>query len=99
MAKLILRQEAIDDLTDIWDYTAQTWSKNQADKYHGMIKTACREIAKKSVIGKKYDKIDSNLLGYRVGKHIVFYQLIMNDEIEVIRILHERMDLQNKLIK
>lgn len=32
MAKLILRQEAIDDLTDIWDYTAKIWSKNQADK-------------------------------------------------------------------
>jgi len=45
MAKLILRQEAIEDLTNIWDYTAQTWSENQADKYYEMIKTACREIA------------------------------------------------------
>ena len=97
MAKLILRQEAIDDLTDLWDYTAQTWSENQADKYYGMIKTACREIAQDSVIGKSYNKIDSKLLGYRVGKHIVFYQLIPNNEIEVIRILHERMDLKNKL--
>jgi toxin ParE1/3/4 len=63
MAKLVLRQEAIDDLTDIWDYAAQTWSENQADKYYGMIKTACREIANDSVIGKNYDTIDSNLLG------------------------------------
>mgnify|MGYP002632008070 FL=1 len=97
MAKLILRQKAINDLTDIWDYTIQCWSENQADNYHGMIKTACREIANDSVIGKKYDKVDGNLLGYKVGKHIVFYQQNPNDEIEVIRILHERMDLKNKL--
>ncbi len=52
MAKLILRQEAIDDLTDIWDYTAQTWSENQADNYYGMIKIASREILEDSIIGK-----------------------------------------------
>lgn len=97
MARLILRQEAIDDLTNIWEYSAQTWSENQADKYYGMIKTACREIAEHLIIGKTYDKILSNLLGYRVGKHIIFYQLVEDDEIEVIRILHERMDLKIKL--
>ena len=97
MAKLIMRQKAIDDLTEIWYYTAQTWSENQADKYYGMIKTACLEIAKESIIGKNYTKINSKLLGYRIGKHIIFYHLILNNEIEVIRILHERMDLKTKL--
>lgn len=97
MAKLIWRQEAINDLTDIWNYTAQTWSENQADNYFGMIKTACAEISKDSAIGKNYDKIVGNLLGYSVGKHIIFYQLFPNNEIEVIRVLHERMDLKNKL--
>jgi toxin ParE1/3/4 len=33
MAKVILRQEAIDDLNDIWDYTFEEWSEVQADKY------------------------------------------------------------------
>ncbi|MBC8757250.1 type II toxin-antitoxin system RelE/ParE family toxin [Kordia sp. YSTF-M3] len=97
MAKLILRQKAIDDLTDIWDYTSKTWSENQADKYYGMIKSACREIAKSATIGRSYDKIENNLLGHSTGKHIIFYQIVSNNEIEVIRILHERMDLKNKL--
>jgi toxin ParE1/3/4 len=34
MDKLRLRQEASDDLLDVWDYTAQTWSETQADKYY-----------------------------------------------------------------
>ncbi len=29
MAKVILRQEAIDDLNDIWTYTFEEWSENR----------------------------------------------------------------------
>lgn len=32
MVKAILRQEAIDDLKIIWDYTFEKWSEMQADK-------------------------------------------------------------------
>ena len=97
MAKLILRQEAIDDLTDIWDYTVMTWSEKQADKYYGIIKTACKGIETNFAIGRSYEEIYIGLFGYRVGKHIIFYQKTVNDEIEVIRILHERMDLKNRI--
>src|SRR5690606_31289722 len=99
MAKVVLRQEAINDLSDIWDYTVFTWSEQQADKYHQKIKMACNDIAKSPIIGKSYSKIDHQLYGYNVGKHIIFYQIISNERVEVIRILHERMDLFNKLSK
>jgi len=64
-----------------------------------MIKTACKEIANESAIARSYHEINIGLLGYRVGKHIIFYQNVSNDEIEVIRILHERMNLKNRLTK
>jgi toxin ParE1/3/4 len=32
MAKVILRQKAIDDLNNIWDYTFEKWSEKQANK-------------------------------------------------------------------
>ena len=38
MAKVLLRQEAIDDLSDIWHYTLHEWSENQAEKYYETIK-------------------------------------------------------------
>ncbi|MBS7252498.1 type II toxin-antitoxin system RelE/ParE family toxin [Flavobacterium branchiicola] len=31
------------------------------------------------------------------GEHIIFYSIISNDEIEIIRILHGMMDLKSKL--
>lgn len=97
MAKVVLRQEAIDDLNKIWDYTFEKWSETQADKYYATIKLACSGIGENPIIGKKYDGINRNLLGFKSGKHIIFYQSISEDKIEVIRILHERMDLKNRI--
>lgn len=97
MAKVILRQKAIDDLNDIWDYTFEQWSENQADKYYGTLKSVCKEIGTNPDLGKEYAGIERNLLGFKSGKHIIFYHVISEDEIEVIRILHERMDLKNRL--
>ncbi len=97
MAKVILRQEAINDLNDIWEYTFEKWSEDQADKYYGMLKLACKKIGENPELGKEYNDINKNLLGLKSGKHILFYQLITENEIEIIRILHERMDLKNKI--
>ena len=62
MAKVTLRQEAIDDLNDIWNYTFEKWSENQADKHYTIIKLACNGIGKNPNIGKGYDGISKNLL-------------------------------------
>ena len=97
MAKVILRQEAINDLSAIWDYTLYNWSENQADIYYSTVNFACKEIGKNPNIGKQYDGISAGLFGFKSGKHIIFYHQILEDEIEIIRILHERMDLKNRL--
>ena len=97
MAKVILRQKAIDDLNDIWDYTYETWSAKQADKYYATIKLACNGIGENPEIGKEYEGISRKLLGLKSGRHIIFYQLLSENKIEVIRILHERMDLKKRI--
>ena len=97
MAKVILRQKAIDDLNDIWDYTFEKWSAKQADKYYATIKLACKGIGQNPDVGKESYGINKNLLGLKSGKHIIFYQPISEDKIEVIRILHERMDLKKRI--
>jgi toxin ParE1/3/4 len=97
MAKVVLRQEAIDDLNDIWDYTYEKWSEKQADKYYATIKLSCKGIGDNPDVGKEYFGVIENLLGLKSGKHIIFYDLISEDKIEIIRILHERMDLKNRL--
>lgn len=91
--------KAVKDLSDIWIYTVETWSESQADKYYKLIINACSAIAKKPQIGKVYPEIYPGLKGKRISKHIIFYRVREDESIEITRILHERMDLNNKLKK
>jgi len=95
MAKVILRQEAINDLNEIWLYTFEKWSEKQADKYYSLLEYACLEIVNNAELGKEYNGVETSLFGLKTGKHIIFYRIITKQEIEIIRILHERMDLKN----
>jgi len=96
MAKYYLTNKAVDDLTEIWNYTFDEWSEKQADKYYGLLLNSCQEIAENPNFGKKYDNVSDKLLGFKSNKHILFYKIISNIEIEIIRILHNRMDLKSK---
>jgi toxin ParE1/3/4 len=97
MANVILRQEAINDLNNIWEYTFEKWSETQADKYYEMLKLSCLEIGNNPKIGRQYDEINEDLLGLHSGRHIIFYQSIDKYEVEIIRIIHESMDLKIRL--
>lgn len=46
MARVVLRQKAINDLNDIWRYTFDKWSEHQADKYYARLKLDCMQLVK-----------------------------------------------------
>ncbi len=97
MAKCFLTNKAIEDLSKIWDYTYEVWSENQADYYYELIIKTCNEIAETPEIGKHYPEISTELFGFNSGKHVIFFRKIPLKGIEVLRILHGRMDLKNRL--
>lgn len=97
MFKYRFSNKAIEDLAAIWDYTYDTWSEEQADKYYNMLILFCEQLAGNPSLGKRYDEIKENLLGFRAGKHIIFYMIISKSEIDIIRILHQQMDLRNRI--
>lgn len=96
MAKYHLTNKAVEDLADTWNYTFEEWSENQADKYYLLLLDSCKEVAENPNLGKQYDNVTDQLLGYKSNEHILFYQIISSNEIEIIRILHGRMDLKSK---
>lgn len=97
MAKFFLTRKAVEDLSEIWSYTFENWSETQADKYYDLLISACSELAERPMLGKNYDIVSVGLLGYKSGEHIIFYKMISDTEIEVIRILHGMMDLKSHL--
>ena len=97
MANYILTNKAVEDLSNIWNYSFEVWSESQADKYYYMLLDSCQELVDEKVFGKKYEDISDNILGFRVGHHIIFYRKQKGNKIEIARILHNRMDLRNRI--
>ena len=99
MAKFNLTNKAVDDLTQIWNYTFDEWSEKQADKYYNELLNACEEIAEDINLGRKYFKIIPDLFGLHINRHVIFFRRIDSDYVEIERILHERMDLKRRLLE
>ena len=97
MSKYILSNKAVNDLSKIWDYTYEEWSENQADKYYFELLADCQELAGNHLLGKNYDQISEELFGYQSGQHLIFYRVLDSSKIEIIRILHSRMDLKKRI--
>ena len=97
MAKYHITRKAVEDLSAIWEYTSSTWSESQADFYYNKLVKAFQSIAARHTsTDREYTEIKSGLFGRRCEKHIIFYKLDINSDIEILRILHEKMDIEHK---
>lgn len=97
MANFRFTIKAVFDLTQIWNYTLKKWSEGQADRYYNILIDNCKEVAINPDLGKNYSGVTENLLGFKAGRHIIFYRKISETEIEITRILHEHMDIKNRI--
>lgn len=91
--RLSLQAEA--DLEEIWVYTFETWSIEQADRYHNDLMAAIVALASGSRIGRAVD-IREGYFKHPVGSHVIFYRR-SDASIDVVRILHQRMDVSRHL--
>ena len=99
MANYKFTNKAVDDITNIWNYTFDTWSESQADNYYQMLLDNCHELANNPELGKNYSGITHELKGFKAGRHIIFYRRINKEYVEITRILHEQMDLKNRMLE
>jgi len=79
------------DLSSIWDFTEERWDAHQAEIYVGEIKAAIERIADDPSRGHACDELREGYRRYGIGSHLLFYRA-RADGVDVIRILHQRMD-------
>lgn len=94
--KIVFHENAIEDLEEIWLYTFQTWSLEQADRYHNLIYKEIEFLSGKPESGKDLKHIRKGYRSSRIKSHFIFYKYSAS-EIEIVRILHENMDIPNRL--
>ena len=90
-----LSPRAAADLEDIWLYSFQNWSAEQADRYILSVIEALASLAAGRKAGRPVD-IRQGYLKYAVGSHLIFYRL-SGEFLDVIRVLHQRMDVERHL--
>jgi toxin ParE1/3/4 len=92
----IISKKAVSDLEEIWLYTVETWSVVQADRYYSLIIDEIEYICSHNESGRPMNHIRKGYRASKVKSHLIFYRVV-NDTIEIIRILHEQMDIDNRL--
>ena len=95
MKRLALSPAAIADLNGIWDYSANHWGPDLADQYINEICDACNGVASGQKHGRHVDA-GPGYLRISAGSHVVYYQA-RGDVMNVIRVLHSRMDVDRHL--
>ena len=96
MLKIAIQPLALIDLEEIWFYTFKKWSHEQANKYSFELDKGIEEIAYNPDSVKQMDHIKKGYWRYKVNNHYIFYQRTKT-EITVVRVLHEKMDIQKHL--
>lgn len=96
--KYRISREANLDLENIWLYTSENWSREQADRYINLIIEEIEYLAENPQAGQNSDYIRKGYYRSQIKSHFIFYKNNPKiNKIEVIRILHKRMDIETKL--
>lgn len=97
MKGYILSPAAQVDVNEIWDYSARNWGEEQAERYISGIRDACDALANGSRQGRAIDDIRPGYRRLAVASHFLFYRITDAGMIDIIRILHQRMDAASRL--
>ncbi|MDI7776408.1 type II toxin-antitoxin system RelE/ParE family toxin [Asticcacaulis sp. EMRT-3] len=90
-----LSQRAVADLKDIWRYSFKNWGQAQANNYYTDLLASVENLAAGLRKGLPVPERDGYLKATS-GSHLIFYRT-SDDDIEVIRILHQSMDERRHL--
>ena len=99
MSAYIINEKALEDINNIWIYTAENWSVEQADRYYNLIFDEIEYIVGNFEMARDFGKIRKSYRYSKVKSHLIFFKKDKNNEIEVVRVLHERMDIASRLLE
>ena len=85
MKPLAFSPAAEADIDGIWDCSAETWVPDQADRYADEIRDACLALAHDRKQGCP------GYLRLSTASHVIYYR-DRGDRLDVIRVLHNRID-------
>ncbi len=99
MSTYIISEKALEDINTIWIYTAENWSAEQANRYYNLIFDEIEHVAENFLMAREMENIRKSYRFTKIKSHLIFFRKNKLNQIEIIRVLHERMDIENKLFE
>lgn len=79
------------DLDDIWRFSAETWSIEQADRYIDELVTVFETLAALPLLARERTEFDPPVRIHVHRSHLIVY-VVRDDHVAVLRLLGSRQD-------
>lgn len=96
MKRLRVSVKAVADLDEIWDYSADAWGADQANRYVERLEVALKGLAAGETKSRQADNVKAGLRSAPTGRHVIYFTQT-DEAINVIRVLHQRMDAAQRV--
>lgn len=97
MAAFRLTVQAEEDFDGIGAYTWGMWGENQAVLYLTKLDETFAALAQSPAVGKDRSDLRPGLISCPCNRHVIFFRRDAQGDVEILRILHERMDFERHL--
>ena len=95
MARIVRRPRALQDLIEIWRYTAGDSGEPRADKYLRRLNDVITYVAQQPPMGRVRPEIqDEDIRSFAAESHVIFY-IALPDGMELVRVIHGSQDLES----
>ncbi|MES2826661.1 MAG: type II toxin-antitoxin system RelE/ParE family toxin [Bacteroidota bacterium] len=92
-----ISNDALKDLENIWIYTFENESIEQADRYFSLLMDEIEYVSQNPQSGKDYSHVRERYFRALVKSHIIFYKTnSKTNEVEIVRILHQQLDIDER---
>ena len=92
-----LTAKAKADVKEIGRYTQKKWGRDQRNHYLQKIDDAFHHLAQNPDKGRDCADIRPGYQKYGIAKHFIFYRVTKVRHIEIVRVLHGRMNIEQRL--
>ncbi len=99
MAIFTLTEAAKSDLKDIARFTQKRWGVEQRNKYLKVLDDSFHQLARNPAAGRSCNEIKTGYYKFPTGSHMIFYRKKVDLKIQIVRILHESMDVEIQFSK
>ena len=96
MSRVLTQAQAEQDLLEIWLYTFNEWGQQQADVYLDDLSAAMALLAEQPLACRERLEFNPPVRIHHHAHHLIVY-LVQDDGINVVRVLHEGMELDSHL--